>query len=513
MNLIYFGQQWFKDKFFKSVLGIEFRDDSLVATCLKNTVSGIKLASSITLPFNKDLHEDAVSEIKKFISQHRINTKAVFVSIPKKWAIIKFMEVPAPEKDSLKGLMQYEVERHVPFQIENVFYDFHALGKNGNSYRIVLVAVQKEKMENIMEFLRKSSLKPQAINISSFCLLNAIELSGNRADRWQELLGLTRRSEIFGASEDVCISLFLRPGESDMAVIKGGSCMYLKDAAIDLDNSEVFLEELSHELNETLSGLSIKKIDRLILSGPGSTRQGLSQSVAEKFGIKVVAINPISKFSTSAKDAEMQELSPSLGACLSGFGLGNIKINILPHKQGAGERQIGPLITKISLPVILLLGLGILASGMSNEKKSLRLIEEGIKKNEPEMAAVEKLSAGLNELGKKKKFLLSVETDTVSKLDILAELTNVIPADAWITNLDYKESERKDNKYRGELVISGFAASSSKLISVLEDSLFFENVEFMGPITKSSGKEGFKIKAVVVKPAELVSASNKEKSQ
>ncbi|MDA8215102.1 MAG: pilus assembly protein PilM [Nitrospiraceae bacterium] len=347
----------FEDKLFKTILGIDFRDDSLTLTCLKKTISGIKLSSAITLPFNNGRHEDAVSGVKKFISQHGINKKTLFASIPERWAIIKFMDISSPGRDSLKGLIQCEIERHIPFKIEDVFYDFHVLGKNGSSHRIMLVTVQREKVEHIMEFLRKIPLQPQAINVS---------------------------------------------------------------------------------------------------------------------------------FSADAEIAEMQELSS--------------KINILPHRD-TDDRQIGPLITKIFLPVILLLGLTILASEVINESRSLKAVEERIKKNGPEMAVVEELSAELNELYKKRRFLLSVKTDNVSKLDMLAELTSIIPVDTWISELDYNEPEKKNEKHAGELTISGFAASSSRLISLLEGSMFFENVEFVGPITKSGGKEIFKIKAMVVKPA------------
>jgi general secretion pathway protein L len=346
----------FKDKLFKAILGIDFRDDSLAVTCLKNTISGIKPSSAMTLPFNNGRHEDAVLGMKKFISQHRINTKNLFVSVPERWAIIKFMDISSPGRDSLRGLINYEIERHIPFKIEDVFYDFHVLEKNGKSCRIVLVAVQKEKVERITGFLRKIPLQPQAISIS---------------------------------------------------------------------------------------------------------------------------------FSADAKSAEMQGLSS--------------KINILPHGN-TDDRQFGPLITKIFLPVILLLGLTILVSEVINERRSLRAIEERIKKNEPEMAAVEELSAELNELDKQRRFLHKVKTDNVSKLDMLAEMTGIIPDDTWITELDYNEPEKKNDKYTGEIVISGFAASSSRLISLLEGSTFFENVEFVGPITKSGGKEIFKIKATVVKP-------------
>ncbi len=46
--------------------------------------------------------------------------------------------------------------------------------------------------------------------------------------------------------------------------------------------------------------------------------------------------------------------------------------------------------------------------------------------------------------------------------------------------------------------MSGFAASSSILIPLLEDSAYFEKVEFVGPIKKKGVKEQFKIKAVIL---------------
>jgi hypothetical protein len=86
-------------------------------------------------------------------------------------------------------------------------------------------------------------------------------------------------------------------------------------------------------------------------------------------------------------------------------------------------------------------------------------------------------------------------------MEVLSELTGLIPKDAWISNFHYKVSGSEDkDSLKGELIISGFARSSSILISTLEDSPFFEKVEFVGPIKKRRGMEEFKIKVVAVRP-------------
>ena len=109
-------------------VGVEFRDDSLVISCLRNSLSGLRFLSSSTFPLRYD--EEAVMEITSFISRYAGGAGNVFVSIPLRWSIIKFTEVPLPKgrgKDALIQMMRFEVERHIPYQIDDVFYDFQIL--------------------------------------------------------------------------------------------------------------------------------------------------------------------------------------------------------------------------------------------------------------------------------------------------------------------------------------------------------------------------------------------------
>ena len=70
---------------------------------------------------------------------------------------------------------------------------------------------------------------------------------------------------------------------------------------------------------------------------------------------------------------------------------------------------------------------------------------------------------------------------------MLKNLTDVLPADAWLTTLtlDAKGIE-----------LVGQAASASTLIPLLENSPRFERVEFSSPVTRGRDKEQFRIRAV-----------------
>ncbi len=491
-----------KPQLARTALGMEFGDGTLTVACLSETLSGVHLASSCSYPFHPERHEDLVSEMKRYLSRNGLHSKSVSVAIPAKWSLIKFLDIPAAGRDSLKGIMQYEVERHIPFRLQEVYYDYQVLRNHNAQCRIALAAVPKEKVASILEFLRKIPLDPRAIHVASFCRMNVVGYNGNGGGGWGNLAGFAGMPRLFSAGEVVAVSLYVGPGEAEMGVLIGDACVDLIDLTCDPSHTEPFLQELSSELGNRLPALPIKKIDRLLIWGPGSADRGLRAAVEEKLHVKASPLNPVSRISSDARDGQHPGLSASVGACLSELGIGWMTLNLLPHGRRIGQRRVGPLIAKAAIATIMLFGLGLLASGTLNEQRALWMIEEQLKTNEPEVAAIEKLAREKSEQDRDLKILQGLKTLSVKMLDLLAELAQVMPPDAWITSLDYLEQEKKSDLNRGDLTVSGLAVSSSRLISLLEDSPFFEQAEFVGPITKREGREGFKIRAVVVKPGQ-----------
>jgi Tfp pilus assembly PilM family ATPase/Tfp pilus assembly protein PilN len=492
----------FLDRFFGTFLGIEFKKDTLVVTHLKNTLSGIRLLSSSAFPLKDD--DSNLSEIREYIRGQGVVVSKVFVSIPDKWAIIKFTELPSPKgrgRDALSQLMRFEIERHIPFHIEDVFYDFQVVEEKDGVCTVVFVAVQKERINYIREFLEKLYLSPHGVTISSFAALNAIELSGTSAGRWQEILGFTRKSNVLGQKGETNALLYIDDKMSaSLAIIKDGFCRHLKPFLFNTSKPlETSLNDIAIYLNDGLSELSIAGINKLILSGDISLMPTLVDELKEKLGVNVTTLDPMSGLPDALKGAEIKGLA-SVGACLAGLGIGTFGINLLPHKVGLEAKKIASLTTKIFITLIVFLIIGIFISQAVKEKIFLSKVEKVLKENEPAIMLLEELSSDINSFKRKRDFLLRIKENEIT-LEVLAELTNILPKDSWITNLNYKGFNIKDKKKTGgELIISGYAASSSRLISILEDSPFFEKVEFVGPIRKAKGKEMFKLRTYIVNP-------------
>jgi len=159
-------------------------------------------------------------------------------------------------------------------------------------------------------------------------------------------------------------------------------------------------------------------------------------------------------------------------------------------------RQIGkPLsILFISLAVMISLTWGMRVFFKYQDK--LASVTEEIRKRKPEVEAVEKLQKQQEVYGKEISELEKIQSEEISKVEMLKELTRLLPPTVWIWNM----------KYNGkEIEISGFADSASDLISLLDKSPLFDKVEFLAPVTKerqikpegAQEKERFKIKAKI----------------
>ena len=490
------------DNVFGTYLGIEFKEDSIVITYLKNRLSGITLLASSEFPLK--FEESIADDVRGFISRHGTNVNKIFVSVPERWAITKFIEIPSMKgkgRGALANLMKFEIERHIPFEIDDVAYDFVVMDLKGVKNSVVFAAVQKEKINMIKDYLGKLSLLANAITVSSFAVLNSIELSEVSVGGWQDIIGIVRRSAILGKKDEINISLYIDKKHASVAVIRDGLCTHMRSFAFDAAGPpEVFLNDISQYLAEIQASLSLAHFDRLLLTGDLHSIETMAAELDEKKRTGVIAVQKVEKLSGKLRGVNIDGASSSIGACYAGLGIGTYKINLLPHKADYEIRRIAPMTTKVFLVVIFILLAGIFSTEAMKQKKFLATVEDKIKKNEPEVKALEAMTTETAFLRERRDLLYRIKDGEIA-LEILAEFAKLMPKDSWVTTLHYKGIDVADKKKNnGELIISGFAASSSSLIAILEDSPYFEKVEFVGPIKKTKDNEQFKLSAKVVMP-------------
>ena len=172
-----------------------------------------------------------------------------------------------------------------------------------------------------------------------------------------------------------------------------------------------------------------------------------------------------------------------------------LDVNFIPQELRPKKKKNWNLIFGFTAIVLLLLGISsFTVSFFVKERIYLAELNERVDGLKGKVGEIESLQEEIAEIEGNMGSLETVKTGDVSKLDILKELTQIIPEEVWLTRFSYNEKKGKK-----AVEISGYAEAASEIIPLLEESEFFEDVKFKSSIVKDkrSNKEKFNVTAVV----------------
>lgn len=179
------------------------------------------------------------------------------------------------------------------------------------------------------------------------------------------------------------------------------------------------------------------------------------------------------------------DLAPAFGLALKGLIQVPLDVNLIPPAlRKKPSRSAVYIMMVLSMLVILsLLALG--GSYLIRQKMTLKRLDTRVVSLSAEISELDRLRLETKEIEERLSFLHTIRQGSISALDILRELTRIIPETAWVQNLAYSDTG---------VQMDGYAETATELISLLEASPLFRDVVFLSSIIKDrNGKERFRI--------------------
>jgi Tfp pilus assembly protein PilN len=458
--------------------GIDFKQNHLVLTLLKKSLGKIRLVDFGIYPISPEVKKEEreaqmIGMINAFISKHQISKEHVFISIPREKVVARFITLPIAAKENLRKVMEYEVPKYTPFEKEEIYFDFQIIKQEKDWLHLFAVFVKKAELDYYLSFLKRIGIQPISIQIPTTSALNLfLYHKGSQTNKISVLFDTTE-------------SFF------EMNVIQG------KEDWRDSFHLPLSLEEKESKWMNTLkqSGLNIDSFSKATFYVYGlEANEKTMDSLKNAGSIKEFLLPPMNRIIIDKGLSKPYSIYASVGVPLKGLTKIPFDINLLPLEMRKKMRQIGKPLFVILLTLALILGLIWGIGVFFQYRNELKAVTAEIKKRKPEVETVEKLQRQKEGLGKEIFELQKIKSEETSKIEILRELTQLLPNTVWILNF----------KYNGkEIEISGFADSASDLIPLLDKSSLFEKVEFLAPVTKErqmrldgdKEKERFRIKA------------------
>ncbi|HOO89324.1 MAG TPA: pilus assembly protein PilM [Syntrophales bacterium] len=452
---------------FQTGLGVSIEKECLSVVYLKASFREVKLEAHAVyqLPADKALEERltvARNMIREFLEKNHILSTDIYLSVPRDLAVLRYIELPLAVKENLRETLGYEMEKYVPFSADDVYFDCRIISEDreAGTLKMLLVAAAKDAVGPYTGLCQDLGTGISGIEISSTALT-----------------GYFSHGTVTGQAGSAAI-LYMAGGRIELNLVRNNLLLYSRyvEAGGDMSDLSAVVRHELELLHEDLNNEEEKP--PVIFCGPPVDETFFTDPDGESL-FEIQRLNfPDGRISS-------HELIPAYGCALKAIQKTPMNINLLPVGLRKKPSRAG-YYAMLILGGLLILSLLSWGGGMIvRERLTLERLDTRIGQLSAQVAGVGEMRAQCNELEKQIDYLINLGGNRIPVLDVLRELSDIIPQSAWINSF-YVSGD--------DVRIEGYAELASELIPLLEGSPLFGDVAFVSTITKTKdGKEKFRI--------------------
>jgi general secretion pathway protein L len=167
-------------------------------------------------------------------------------------------------------------------------------------------------------------------------------------------------------------------------------------------------------------------------------------------------------------------------------------VNLLPQEKRRAKRFN---VRNLNLALTALLAALLVAAitiPIVQKNRAIAEVEAQVQAAAAEARQGAALRRDLEKMAEASQFLVEKKASDVMIVELIDEVSRILPDHTWITRLDFSETE---------LQMQGQSSASSSLIRIVESSPYFENARFGSPVVQITGtdKDRFYIAATVAR--------------
>jgi hypothetical protein len=431
------------------VLSIEINRDAWRFLHLKTTLKGIRVAGQTEF---SGTHGERAQALARYIAEKEFPSVHTCVVLPRELSICKSLDLPAPGYGALEGIVRFEIEKHLPLAIAETYYGYQVMGKKNNIYSIVAGAASKRQVDEIIEAFSSAGLCISFIGFWHEAVLNFLAHFDEIGNESQKLfIGTCGQKKSLDAFRG------LMPVYSKLVAAEG------------MFQDRVFQRELvniSACLQSGPDGFDILSID--------SSDTSINRQDGLPGKISLLNLGGM---------VEPPYLA-AFGGALAAIGSGKCNVNLLKGSRAEKSKYSGSVVFgAVALVLICLVGISYAARDMMILKRldsSISMLKAQ-KDSSDAKAGIAQADTGISALGA----IPGIQSQVM--LDLLKELTEIIPGDSWLTSVEYNS---------GSVILEGHSGDASSLLIRLENAKYLDDFEFVAPVVRvSKNKEMFRIKA------------------
>ncbi len=456
-------------------------------------------------PDKEDRKAAVIEAVQRILTEERLNGCKVITNLPMEMEIIRNISFPFSDVEKIADAIPYEAEENIPFKLDELILDFQSLkSRKENEGRILLGAVHKTSLNNFIELLNESRLKPYRMGMESNALFECYRYFNKMGNESVILIDIGNNKTILNFIENenllftravlVGVSGIVKEIAKILKVSRSEASRILYNLNLDLTSFEnnaqrdyyktlditkaqlkkiytaamTISDELLEQIILTIKAVFVEcsgcTFNRALISGGGSNIMGLGTMLSQGLEMPVDLL----PFLDDYKERNIRTQFPIVfGTILSYVNHPRSSINFLKGEfipdVASGTKKIYYLSAAFAALSLLILFINLILSAIMSYRSNReydKMISEQFRRYFHATSVSSDPIADAIKIYKKEKAELDAITKlmprSVSFLDILKDVLSYFPSDSGfvLTNLVYNENI---------LTIDGTAGSSTML--------------------------------------------------
>ncbi|MGR3218735.1 MAG: pilus assembly protein PilM [Candidatus Anammoxibacter sp.] len=377
----------------------------------------------------KDLVDLVKKSLTLFLSRNQVNSSdKVLIALPGQFVLSRFVNLPVVKKNQLKNIVMFEVEKHIPIDISQIIWDFHAFDDDavpGKEMEVGIFAIKKDDVYTFLSSFKAlkdhlTTIQISSISLYNFLLFNEIEI---------------RPTMILEIGNE----------NTNLMIINSGKIWMRNIPTSDMGTN--FIDEIKRSAGYYKSLVKEMEIKHLIITGTLSQQEDKKIFISQNLGYELKEI-VLSKDKIGISDLVDSEsfnknisgLVVPMGLAVQGFALAKIGLNLIPDEFTgeialSGKKKIVMFASMVVLAGVLTLWAGQLIQnkrllnasnfGLETYNKTAKL-ERRYKKTEKAYNRIKKELDQIASIGEGRTFWNK----------IILRILDAIPENVELYNLD-----------------------------------------------------------------------------
>jgi type IV pilus assembly protein PilM len=299
--------------------------------------------------------------LRQFVEQNDLGKDDIAVSVPSQNSFARFVNLPPVERKRIPEVVKFEAAQQIPFDINDVQWDWQLMTENGGSEnRVGIFAIKNEVVDSVLEHFSRENLAVKYVQMAPMALYNYALYDrsdwGNSDNQAVILIDI--------GAENTDLAVCTRSAVWQRCIAMGGNAFtkaiadafrlnfqraekLKRTAPMSKYARQIFqamrpvFSDLASEIQRSLNFYSSSNPDtkllRVVAFGGGTKMRGLLKYLKQTLQLPVERPDSFAKLavapgvSTTKFHESVPDFGVVYGLALQGLGVASIESNLLPR--------------------------------------------------------------------------------------------------------------------------------------------------------------------------------------